>query len=259
MKQLKNKTESVILNMEKVKVCQVYWLGEVEYQQAWDLQNRLAERIGGGEQPPALLLLEHPHTYTIGRRGGREHILWPPQEIQKRGIAIFEVDRGGDITYHGPGQLVGYPLLPLAAPGWQGERLPQADFVGYVRKLEELLIRTLAHYGIQAFRREGLTGVWVNQASGEFNLPVKIASIGVKVDARGVSRHGFALNVQPDMLYWQGIVPCGLDGVQMAAMADWLSPCPSVREVAEQVSREFATVFDTRIEWQASMPSGLNG
>ncbi len=245
--------------MKKISYCQVYWLGEVEYQRAWDLQNRLAEQIALGKQPPTLLLLEHPHTYTIGRRGGREHILWPPEEIQRRGIAIFEVDRGGDITYHGPGQLVGYPLLPLASAGWQGERLPQADFVGYVRKLEESLIRTLSLYGIEAFRREGLTGVWVNQGEGGFNFPVKIASIGVKVDARGVSRHGFALNVQPDMLYWQGIIPCGLDGVQMAAMRDWLFPCPSVKEVAEQVCRVFETVFDLKMAWQTSVPFNLEG
>ncbi len=244
--------------MENLKSCQVYWLGEVEYQRAWDLQNWLAERIAVGDQPPTLLLLEHPHTYTIGRRGGREHILWPPEEIQRRGIAIFEVDRGGDITYHGPGQLVGYPLLPLATPGWQGERLPQADFVGYVRKLEETLIRALAFYGIEAFRREGLTGVWVNKAGGEFRLPVKIASIGVKVDARGVTRHGFALNVQPEMVYWQGIIPCGLNGVQMAAMGDWLSPCPPVRDVAEQISRVFQTVFKIQMEWQPSLPDFLN-
>ncbi|KPL75851.1 lipoyl(octanoyl) transferase LipB [Bellilinea caldifistulae] len=244
--------------MEKSNSCQVYWLGEVEYQRAWDLQNRLAGQIAEGRQPPTVLMLEHPHTYTIGRRGGREHILWPAEEIQRRGIAIFEVDRGGDITYHGPGQLVGYPLLPLAAPGWQGERLPQADFVGYVRKLEEVLISVLDFYGIEAFRREGLTGVWVNKTAGEYHLPTKIASIGVKVDARGVSRHGFALNVQPDMLYWQGIIPCGLEGVQMAAMSDWLSPCPSVREVAEQVSRVFETVFGFKIEWQAADPEILN-
>ncbi|MFZ6020040.1 MAG: lipoyl(octanoyl) transferase LipB [Chloroflexota bacterium] len=243
--------------METISSCLVYWLGEVEYQQAWDLQNMMAEQIAAGKQPPSLLLLEHPHTYTIGRRGGREHILWSEEEIKRRGIAVFEVDRGGDITYHGPGQLVGYPLLPLASAGWQGERLPQADFVGYVRKLEEVLIRTLAHYGINAYRREGLTGVWVNKPAEEVSLPVKIASIGVKVDARGVSRHGFALNVQPEMVYWQGIIPCGLDGVQMTAMAEWLSPCPSVCQVAQEVSRFFEAVFGCVAEWQTALPAGL--
>lgn len=243
--------------METISSCQVYWLGELEYQQAWDLQNFLAEQIAAGKQPPSLLLLEHPHTYTIGRRGGREHILWSEEEIKRRGIAVFEVDRGGDITYHGPGQLVGYPLLPLASAGWQGERLPQADFVGYVRKLEEVLIRTLAYYGIEAYRLEGLTGVWVNKPAEEVPLPVKIASIGVKVDARGISRHGFALNVQPEMVYWQGIIPCGLDGVQMTAMAEWLSPCPSVLQVAQQVSRFFESVFGCVAEWQTALPAGL--
>ncbi len=245
--------------MGEMKRCQVYWLGEVEYQQAWDMQNKLAEQIATGLRPPLVLLLEHPHTYTIGRRGGYEHILWSTEEIQRRGIAIFEVDRGGDITYHGPGQLVGYPLLPLAAPGWQGERLPQADFVGYVRRLEDLIIRTLEFYGIRGCRREGLTGVWVERPAGNDLMPVKIASIGVKVDARGVSRHGFALNVQPDMTYWQGIIPCGLDGVQMAAMADWLSPCPTVEEVAEQIGSQFESVFGLIVERKTGFPDGLNG
>ncbi len=231
---------------------QAVWLGEVDYRRAWELQNRLAERIAAGDQPPSLLLLEHPHTYTIGRRGGRQHILWAAEEIERRGIAVFDVDRGGDITYHGPGQLVGYPLLPLAAPGWQGERLPQADFVGYVRRLEQVLIRVLREYGLPAVQREGLTGVWVERSGG--NAPVKIASIGVKVDARGVSRHGFALNVQPEMGYWQGIVPCGLDGVQMSALKEWVDPLPSVEAVARRVADAFEHVFGQPVEWLSTIP-----
>lgn len=242
--------------IKQKQTIQAVWLGMVDYQRAWQLQNRLAERIAAGEQPPTLLLLEHPHTYTIGRRGGRQHILWAAEEIERRGIAVFEVDRGGDITYHGPGQLVGYPLMPLAAPGWQGERLPQADFIGYVRRLEQVLIGTLQTYGLSAVQREGLTGVWVERFGG--NVPVKIASIGVKVDARGVTRHGFALNVQPEMDYWQGIVPCGLDGVQMSALNEWIEPVPSVEAVARRVADAFMEIFDLRVEWLAKESVLLN-
>jgi lipoate-protein ligase B len=161
---------------------------------------------------------------------------------------VHWVDRGGDITYHGPGQLVGYPLLRLTQPGWQGERIPQADYIGYIRGLEESLIWTLAQFGIVSAQRQGLTGVWVpadvfskcRRCRPEMKgAPAKIASIGVKVDARGVSRHGFALNVSPDMSYWDGIIPCGLDGVAMVSMADLIQNPPSVQETAEVYTRVF--------------------
>jgi lipoyl(octanoyl) transferase len=179
--------------------CETLFLGQIEYQAAWDLQNRLAADIAAGKSGPVLLLLEHPHTYTIGRRGGDQHLLWDEARLQAEGASVYHVDRGGDITYHGPGQLVGYPLLPLAVPGWQGERLPQADYVGYLRKLEKVLILTLARFGIVAAQRDGLTGVWLPAEvwarcprcdPGLGPAPAKIASIGVKVDGRGVTRHG---------------------------------------------------------------------
>jgi lipoyl(octanoyl) transferase len=129
--------------------CETLFLGQVDYQAAWDLQNRLAAEIAAGQRAPTLLLLEHPHTYTIGRRGGDEHLLWDEARLQAEGASVYHVDRGGDITYHGPGQLVGYPLIPLATLGWQGDRLPQADYVGYVRKLEKVIILTLTRFGIR--------------------------------------------------------------------------------------------------------------
>jgi lipoate-protein ligase B len=233
-------------------VCEVRWLGRLDYARAWQMQADLADEIAAGQRPPTLLLLEHPHTYTIGRRGGLDHLVWDEAERKKRGVTVFEVDRGGDITYHGPGQLVGYPLIPLARPGWQGERLPQADFVGYVRKLEKALIFALARFGIPGAQRNGLSGVWVMaEAMGRCPRcdprlrpePGKIASVGVKVDARGVSRHGFALNVQPDMSYWEGIIACGLDGVQMLAMSDLLTDVPEVERAAEVVAETFGEVF----------------
>lgn len=242
--------------MKTEDVCEVCWIGRLEYVFAWQLQNELAAEVATGQRPPTLLLLEHPHTFTIGRRGGADHIRWDERERTLRGVATLEVDRGGDITYHGPGQLVGYPLIPLAEPGWQGGHLPQADFVGYIRRLEKTLIMTLARFGIPGAQRSGLSGVWVTADAMEncprrdprLRLePGKIASIGVKVDARGVSRHGFALNVNPDMNYWEGIVACGLDGVQMLAMADLLYDTPDLEVVAEAAADDFGIVFGYEI------------
>ena len=246
------------MTTEKLPICQVRWLGVMDYDQAWALQNRLAAEIARGECPATLLLLEHPPVYTIGRRGGWDHLLWDAAECQRRGIQVREVDRGGDITYHGPGQLVGYPLLPLAAPNWQAaaERLPQADFVGYLRKLESTLIAALARLGVVSGQREGYTGVWVPGGvmakcracpPGEAPAPAKIASIGVKVDSHGVSRHGFALNVDPNMDHWQGIVACGIDGVRMTALAELLSPCPAMEQVRAAVLDAFAAEFQSEI------------
>jgi lipoyl(octanoyl) transferase len=231
------------------------WLGTIDYDAAWRLQEQYAAEIAAGARRPTLLLLEHPHVYTLGRRGSAEHVLWNEEQRNERGILLRQVDRGGDVTYHGPGQLVGYPLLPLAPVGWSGERLPQADFVGYIRNLEKMLVFALARLGITAGQRTGLTGVWV--AADVMNKclrcnpadkpqPGKIASIGVKVDAKGVSRHGFALNVQTDPAYWQGIVPCGLDQVRMVDIADLLPVPPNMDQVREAVLDSFANVFQCR-------------
>ncbi len=250
--------------MPERAICEAHWLGRQDYAKTWQLQVELAAEIAAGQRPATLLLLEHPHTYTVGRRGGLEHLVWSEAEREARGIDLLEVDRGGDVTYHGPGQLVGYPLLPLAAPGWSGDHLPQADFIGYLRKLEKALILVLMKYGIPAGQREGLSGVWVMaEAFGRCPYcdprlrpePGKIASIGVKVDAKGVSRHGFALNVEPDMSYWDGIIPCGLEGVQMLSIADLVREPPDVKQVAAEVARTFAEVFQFEILWV----SGDNG
>ena len=222
--------------------CEVHWLGQVDYRQAWELQDRLAAEIAAGSRPPTLLLLEHPHTYTFGRSGHAENLLWSEVEQQERGIQTFWVDRGGDVTYHGPGQLVGYPLLPLGAPlppaAGEGPRLPSADYIGYLRKLEAALIEALAEFGVQGGRLPGLTGVWVGQA--------KIAAIGVKVDSRGISRHGFALNVAPQMEYWQGIVGCGLAGYTVTSLAEILGAAPQMAEVCQAVVSAFGNIFEVK-------------
>jgi len=241
-------------------VCSVQRLGLVDYQEAWLLQEKLSGEIATGARPATLLLLEHPHTYTFGRRGHIENLLWDQEELERRGVTVHWVDRGGDVTYHGPGQLVGYPLLPLSQGGLVtrseagAPRLPQADYVGYVRRLEQVLIHALASFGLNGHQEDGLTGVWVSkavdnvpsltdQASASIPGLAKIAAIGVKVNARGVSLHGFALNVNPDMAYWQGIVGCGLVGYPVTCMAELLDQAPGLDAVAHAVINSFGKVF----------------
>jgi lipoyl(octanoyl) transferase len=230
-------------------------LGLVEYEQAWKTQDEYARAIAEGTRSPTLLLLEHPHVYTFGRRGKQENLLWGESQLKEKGIAIHWVDRGGDVTYHGPGQLVGYPLMPLGSPhlqslsqGERGVRIPQTDYVGYVRKLEETLIVALARLGLAAGQRPGLTGVWIQPdvhsrcprcTPEDRRKPAKIAAIGVKVDARGISRHGFALNVNPEMEYWDGIIACGLQDEPVVSLADLFPEPPSM----ERVKREVVTAF----------------
>jgi lipoyl(octanoyl) transferase len=235
----------------------IHDLGLIEYEAAWKLQDQYALEIAGGKRLPTLLLLEHPHVYTFGRRGHQENLLWGEAQLKEKGIAIHWVDRGGDVTYHGPGQLVGYPLIPLTRipiPQGIGEegRIPQADYVGYVRKLEETLIVALARLGLAAGQRTGLTGVWIQAdvhsrcprcKPEDRRKPAKIAAIGVKVDARGVSRHGLALNVDPDMEYWDGIVGCGLQDEPIVSLADLFVTPPSMERVKQEVIAAFCEVF----------------
>ena len=237
------------------KTCVVLPLGLIPYQDAWDRQNDLAERIAQGEHPEALLLLEHPHTYTLGRRGNAENLLWSKKQLESKQVTVTWVDRGGDITYHGPGQLVGYPLLQLAQIGWQGDRLPQADYVGYIRNLEQVLIDLLAAFDISGCRVEGKTGVWTKAKGGE--VLEKIASIGVKVDSRGISRHGFALNVDPDMSYWEGIVPCGLEDVVMTSMAEITKKKLEINSIQNVLVDCFGKVFNRKMIFSELSPLEL--
>ena len=218
--------------------------------QAWELQNKLAEEIANGERPPTLLLLEHPHTYTFGRRGQIENLLWDETELERRGVSLHWVDRGGDVTYHGPGQLVGYPLLPLAIQGLRidekSNRIPHADYTGYLRQLEEVIIRSLAVFGVSTGRIDGLTGVWVQPEAGnrfENSPAAKIAAIGVKVDARGMTRHGFALNIDSDPEYWQGIIACGIVDHSVINLSELSDPPPAMDQVMDAVVEHFGVVF----------------
>ncbi len=227
------------------------------YREAWELQKRLTAERAADSIPDTLLLLEHSHTYTLGRSGHIENLLLNEEQRAERGVTVEWVDRGGDITYHGPGQLVGYPILKLGRPVGGDDHIPQADYVGYVRNIEEMLMRALAHFGLASGQIGGLTGVWV-QADVASRCPhcpplarlapSKIAAIGVKVDAKGVSQHGFALNVKPDMSYFDGIIPCGIKGHGVISMADLLTEPPPMTEVIDEVAAQFGKVFEREQE-----------
>jgi lipoyl(octanoyl) transferase len=222
-------------------------LGLMDYQTAWDLQNQLAAQVAAASQPASLLLLEHPHTYTFGQRGRAANLLWDETELARRGIAVHWVDRGGDVTYHGPGQLVGYPIVKLA----------DSDHVGYIRKLEQALILALARMGLVGGQVAGLSGVWIQAEVAERcarclpeqrGKPAKIAAIGVKVDANNVTRHGFALNVTPQMDYFDGIIPCGIPDHPAISMADLSGKAPPMSEVKAKVAGAFAEVFGFELD-----------
>jgi lipoate-protein ligase B len=208
-------------------------LGLISYAECWDLQNRLAEQVGDGFHPETLLLLEHPHTFTCGRRGGRNHILVGDEVLEQEGITVLDVDRGGDVTYHGPGQLVAYPIINLHA---YGERI---DYPGYVRMLEEALIRTLADFHISSHRIPGYSGVWVDRYGRE----EKIAAIGVRVNGRGITTHGIALNVTTDLHYFGYIIPCGISDRGVTSMARLLESAPGMPQVKQSFARHFGEVF----------------
>ncbi len=228
-------------------------LGLIEYETAWKLQDEYAAEIAEGKRPPTLLLLEHPHVYTFGRKGNAENLLWNDTQLKQKGVSTYWVDRGGDVTYHGPGQLVGYPLVPLGRLNAEN-KLPEADYVGYIRNLERILIRALVQFGIASGQIQGKTGVWVQAdvhsrcprcKPEDRKKPAKVAAIGVKVDARGVSRHGFALNVNPDMSYFDGIIACGLNEPTVS-LADLLDPVPPMQVVKERVIASFREIFEEK-------------
>ncbi|MBI4307199.1 MAG: lipoyl(octanoyl) transferase LipB [Chloroflexi bacterium] len=197
-------------------------MGTIDYGMAWEMQKALAVARRASAIPDVLLLLEHPPTYTIGRSGGDDHLLLSEEALAERGARVFHVDRGGDITYHGPGQLVGYPILHLREDG--------LDVHAYLRNLEEVLIRALADLGLPARREPSYTGVWID---GE-----KIAAIGVKV-ATAVTSHGFALNVSTDLSYFESIVPCGIQGKGVTSIAKVLGRAVDMEAVVERVAAHF--------------------
>ncbi|OFV91747.1 MAG: lipoyl(octanoyl) transferase [Acidobacteria bacterium RIFCSPLOWO2_12_FULL_65_11] len=204
-------------------------LGRVPYADALALQHTLVEDRRAGRVDDVLLFVEHPHVLTlgVGGDGGRSHILAPAEALAGRGVEVHETGRGGDITYHGPGQIVGYPIVDL--------RPDRCDVHRYVRDLEDVLIRTAGDYGVLAHRVDGLTGVWVGDE--------KLAAIGVRI-ARWVTSHGFAMNVTTDLAYFDLIVPCGISGRGVTSLARLVGRAVDRAEVEDRISRHFCDVFE---------------
>lgn len=202
-------------------------LGRRGYLETWELQRRLVARRQAGSMPDMLILVEHPPTYTLGRAGKLEHLLASDEELSRLGATFVATDRGGDMTFHGPGQIVGYPVVDL--------KTMKPDVHLYLRLLEEVLVRAVARFGIEAYTLQGLTGVWHRQG--------KLAAIGVRV-ARWVTSHGFALNVSTDLGYFDRIVPCGIVGRGVTSMEKILGRSIALLPVADALSTEFGHVFN---------------
>ena len=207
--------------MPTLPICQIVPLGVIEYRQAQDLQLRVAHAVRSAGIPNTLLLLEHPPVITRGRLGAADHIRLSPEELARRGISVCDTDRGGQVTFHGPGQLVAYPVVNLR--GWGGP-------VQYVRTLERVIIQTLADLGIQAHLVDGLTGVWVDDA--------KIGAIGVKISG-GVAFHGLSINVNTDLSYYDHIVPCGIEDRPVTSMSQSLGQPVDEELVRYSLSYQF--------------------
>jgi lipoate-protein ligase B len=206
--------------------CLFIWQGRVPYSHALDLQMRICESKKRGFNKDVLLLLEHPPTITLGRNGKPANLLVSEDHLKSRGIDLWNIDRGGDITFHGPGQLVGYPILAL--------RSHERDVHAYMHHLEESLICLMARFDIEAMRDSRYTGVWTSMG--------KIAAMGVHI-SRWITRHGFALNVNTDLSYFDLMVPCGITGKNVTSMQRHLSRVIDLEEVSDQYIREFGGVF----------------
>jgi lipoyl(octanoyl) transferase len=255
----------------------VVQLGTVDYATGLRLQQRLVELRKAGQIGDVLLLLEHTPVITLGRNAKAANVIAPPALLAQRGVEVFECDRGGDVTFHGPGQLVGYPIFDLRGfPSADGKR-NTLGVVEYVRRLEEVLIRTCADFGIAAKRIPGLTGVWTDpqplssraaQEGSQSPLAesrdlvfsggkeAKIAALGVHI-SRGVTSHGFALNVNTDLSFFDLIVPCGIESKPVASIEKELAKQIPLQDVAHSISRNFGVVFESQILWLETLDALL--
>lgn len=236
-----------------LRVINVIYLGRVDYSTALSLQNTLVHLVKAGRTGHTLLLLEHPPVITLGRNAGMQNIIASRDFLASQGIELFETDRGGDVTFHGPGQLVGYPVFDLRAFE------PRIGAVEFVRRIEETLIRTCGDLGVVTGRIAGLTGVWTE------NTPAaKIAAIGVHI-SRAVTSHGFALNVTTNLDFFKLIIPCGISDKPVTSLAAEMAHSsisnqkepPSLEQMAEMVSRNFGRVFEAQTLWVESLDSLL--
>ena len=229
----------------------VVQLGLVDYATALELQRTLRELRKAGDVGDVLVLLEHTPVITLGRNADAKHVVASDEVLRRSGVELFECDRGGDVTFHGPGQLVGYPILDLrgfTTPGGERKTLGAVD---YVRRLEEVLIRTCADFGVAATRIPGLTGVWTERRKA-----AKIAAIGVHI-SRGVTSHGFALNVTTDLEYFNLIVPCGISGKPVTSLAKEAGREIDMQAACESVTRNFGRVFGRQILWVETLDALL--
>jgi lipoate-protein ligase B len=212
-------------NTSAMEICLFARPGLLDYHEAWEVQKTIARLRGAGSAPDTLILLEHPHTYTLGRRGKLSDVLVDETALERMGVQVCYVDRGGEVTYHGPGQIVGYPIVDVRHLGGP---------VAYVRALEAVIVHALGDFGLEARRRDDLTGVWVGNE--------KIAAIGVKI-SRGITTHGFALNVNTDLSYFQYIVPCGMRGMGVTSMDRLLGGSVDLEEVSLDLAHHFGLLF----------------
>jgi lipoyl(octanoyl) transferase len=225
-------------------------LGTVDYAIGLRLQQKLVQLRKDGLIGDVLLLLEHAPVITLGRNAKAANVVASPEQLAKRGVEVCECDRGGDVTFHGPGQLVGYPIFDLRGFTSTDGKRKTLGVVEFVRRLEEVLIRTCADFRIPAERVAGLTGAWTSNGDG------KIAAIGVHI-SRSVTSHGFALNVNVDLDYFNLIVPCGITSKPVTSMAKQLGQELLSQEVAHSVSRNFGMVFESQMLWLESLDSLL--
>ncbi len=219
-------------------------LGKISYHKAWDLQQELMAEVIGikranrdaatpSPQKHYFLYCEHPHVYTLGRSGSMDNLLLSEEELNKKNIEFYKINRGGDITYHGPGQIVGYPILDLDCFF--------TDIHRFVRYIEEAVIRTLAEYDIQGERIEGMSGVWLK--ADDQRPDRKICAIGIHL-SRWVTMHGFAFNIQTDLQYFNYIVPCGITNKTVTSLEMELGKAVNLNEVKEKLNRHFSELFD---------------
>jgi len=228
------------------KICQIQWLGQVEYETALNLQKELCARRAANQIPDTLLLLEHPHTFTVGLDGHREHLLIDQAEMARLNIAFHRVDRGGSVIYHGPGQLVCYPILNLREHGFEYHR--------YIKLLESVIIHALASLKVRAFREQGQSGVWVFSSQPSFNThsegpqpesgAAQIAAVGIKLNQNNITSHGFSINVNPDLNYFKWIVPSGVQGCQVTSLRQVLGRPIEIGLVLEPVIQSFCEIFE---------------
>ena len=212
-------------------LCSVYQLGLIKYSEAYRLQTALVRRRLDGEITNTLLLLEHPPAVTVGKFGRLENVLASQAQLEEEGVSLFFTDRGGDVTYHGPGQLVGYPILDLRKGG--------RDIRRYIHDLEEVLIRTLNDFSLKAYRDESHPGVWINNE--------EIAAIGLSIK-RWITMHGFALNVNPELKHFSLIKPCGLSDRKATSISSILSREIPMEEVIDRLITHFSSVFDAEMK-----------